>query len=434
MFPVIETSQISALSPSGFLRGVVDEEQDERFRETMRRCYLPLAAWGTAPYDLIRFSTAAYNFGTLLCRALGNTAAKTALEIGCGNGMKSLAWSGMFGRYIGVDLNAGSIGNAQRSQTMFGPRHLEFHHANAIDFITTLEREGTTIDLLVLYAVVEHLTLEERREILALASRVYDAGGVVLLEEAPNRLSRYDGHSFQTPFIQWLPLEMMRDYALRRSPRDELRREIELAPDPGVALFRAGVGVSFHEFELFWPGFDDAVVASDGFEPEMLNMTPLVPDDLLLLDWFEETGATTHRLFAKHYLSAIFGRSLAPIGRRARRLPLSEVHHGSWSQRERGWTLAQAVLTPSAGRLVLPPTQDRVLLSLGALPEGELVLEQDGGAPFLSYELGWLGRARLPNWHDRTTIELPPLPEGAVVRFAGAPDAQVSVFDLVLSE
>jgi hypothetical protein len=112
-----------------------------------------------------------------------------------------------------------------------------------------------------------------------------------------------------------------------------------------------------------------------------------------------ETGTATHWLFAKHYLSAIFGKSLVPIGRRARRLPLSEMHEGSRSRRERGRTLAEAVLTRDAGRLILPPTQ-----TAGCSASA---VATDGGAPFLSYGLGWLRRARLPTWQDLTIIELP---------------------------
>ena len=431
MFPIVDEATLPHLSPSAFLHGAIDDGLDDMFRTTMRRVYFPLRDLGVPPYDLWRNSTAAYHHAALLRRKLGNLGHLTALEIGSGNGMKSLGWSALFRRYIGIELDEARMQAAESWRRRFGMTNLEFHHANAAAFIDRLhDYDIDRVDVLILYAVLEHLTIAERREILALAHRVYADGGVVLIDECPNRLSRFDSHSFHLPFVQWLPPEMMLAYIEQHSNRDDLKDIIARSTTPSVSLFRAGVGVSFHEFDLFWPAFPEVVVGGDGYDMEMMNLNPLVADDVSLLDYFRDAKLGQHRLFTKHLISGLFGRTLKPVGTTADHVGVMPHYRGGRSHHGHSNWLGDVILSATQGeRIEFPPHQGRLLLTLGPLPDGELRIHAGTGAWVTSFDLGWLRRARLPIWHDRTTLQLPQLPDGAVLSLHGSGDAVLQVVD-----
>jgi hypothetical protein len=159
------------------------------------------------------------------------------------------------------------------------------------------ERHGIAeIDLLVLYAVLEHLTIPERRSILRLAQEVYRRGGHVLIAETPNRLSPFDTHSFQLPFVDWLPIELQEEY-VSRSPREDLKAHLVAAPPDGKqgALYRIGRGLSFHEFECFWEkdSYEGLSAAQDGFSVSLLNLEPFRREEADLMKFCEDNGVDT---------------------------------------------------------------------------------------------------------------------------------------------
>ena len=68
--------------------------------------------------------------------------------------------------------------------------------------------ETDGVDLVLLYALLEHQTLDERIETLRLAERIVRPGGAIVVTETPNRLTYVDRHTSQLPFFHLLPIEL----------------------------------------------------------------------------------------------------------------------------------------------------------------------------------------------------------------------------------
>jgi len=88
-------------------------------------------------------------------------------------------------------------------------------------------------DLVILNAVLEHLTPGKRATILPVLWRALRPGGHLLIHETPNRLFPIDRHMTGLPGLPWMPLGVKRAY---------LRLVGELPPDGGMTeLCRTGI-------------------------------------------------------------------------------------------------------------------------------------------------------------------------------------------------
>jgi len=399
-FPIIDHDDLEFLSPSLYLSGIRDD--DAHFREVMERIYAPLAARGEYPYNLWRISTGAFYQASMMRRVLGDTSQMTAVEIGSGNGMKAMSWATAFKHYIGVDLNESTVQRCSRLCKEFGIANAEFHVANAVEFVRSFPEE---VDLLILYSVIEHLTLDERQEILSLAHKVYQSGGAVMIEETPNRLIKFDGHSYHLPFVQWLPPDLMQLYVERFSHRKDLIETLH--PTDRTPLYRAGIGVSYHEFDLFWPDFNNVGIIQDGYSIESMNTDPVTADDLHLLDYFSAAKTPAHRLFSKNQLSCVLRSGKTVDSGKAARLPISDLAHGANLTSGNADGLPVAWLPPQ-GSLTIPPGEGHVLINFFGKLAGSLTVKDEQGL-VQSYPLEALSKARLPTWHESTTLALPPI-------------------------
>ncbi len=115
-----------------------------------------------------------------------------------------------------------------------------------------------TIDVFLFYAVLEHMTLEERLAALRLARLTVRPEGHIVVCETPNRLTPLDHHTGQIPFLHMLPGALAAQY-YGRSGREDFVEAVDRAAADGPAalrdaLVRWGYGMSYHEFEL---AFDD---------------------------------------------------------------------------------------------------------------------------------------------------------------------------------
>jgi S-adenosylmethionine-dependent methyltransferase len=106
-----------------------------------------------------------------------------------------------------------------------------------------------------MFAVVEHMTLDERLAVIRDAWRLLKPGGLMVVVEAPNRLWLYDGHTSNEDFYWWLPDDLAMLWTAR-TRRQDLARAFS-HPDPNEStgsryqrLARWGRGVSYHEFAL----------------------------------------------------------------------------------------------------------------------------------------------------------------------------------------
>jgi SAM-dependent methyltransferase len=212
----------------------------------------------------------------------------TIVEYGCGPGSVSRAFAPHAKRYIGLDINEESIGIARR---MNEDENAAFHVHPPEEIVDALRSYAGQVDVVLLYAVLEHLTIPERLEVLAAAREVARPHGVIVVIELPNRLVPFDQHSSFEPFISQLPDDLALAY-LDDPRRPELREYVLTSRDRSLpadedeeglmALRRFGRGASFHEFEVAWGGPIDGYVVATNWEPEVIPHREIDPGELSL--------------------------------------------------------------------------------------------------------------------------------------------------------
>jgi hypothetical protein len=308
----IQDGQIAAFAPSLFTSRECSADMDQDVVEKFFRVYRPLRDGGMESYDLSRVASALYYYRPLLSRALKPTHTKHVVEIGSGWGLKGLCWADLFASYVGIELTPHRAAESNALFKKFGVSNARVISGNAEAILERADQHGIQqIDLLVLYAVLEHLTLRERKAILRLAQDVYLRGGHILIAESPNRLCRSDSHSFQLPFSEWLPIEMLSEYA-HASPREDLKDLLRAASSDGVheKLYRIGRGISFHEFECYWDkqAFKDMTILNDGYSTELLNLEPFRREEWDLLSYCQDNELDVHRMFTRYWIDGLLSR------------------------------------------------------------------------------------------------------------------------------
>ena len=103
---------------------------------------------------------------------------------------------------------------------------------------------------MIFFAVLEHMTWEERCASLQAAWRILRSGQHLIVIETPNRLWHTDYHTTDTAFFHWLPDEIA--FAYSRYTKRETYNEIfrEISDEARVRFARWGRGVSYHDFVL----------------------------------------------------------------------------------------------------------------------------------------------------------------------------------------
>ncbi len=247
-------------------------------------------------------------------------AGKTVLEYGCGNAAVSCAFAERAGRVIGLDIDEGWIELARDEVRKRGLANVELELHPVDGIMDAAARRRGDVDVFLLYAVLEHLTVSERIDVIRLAREVVKPDGAIVVCETPNRLIYFDHHTARMPFFHMLPDELALDYR-RLVPRDQLRDELEAAESQGgreaalEAIARWGRGVSFHEFELvFGERLDRHVVASN-YDPLLFGERPVQPDEVILWRYLERWRPDLAPVFSRYWLDLIL--SPTPIEKRA---------------------------------------------------------------------------------------------------------------------
>ncbi len=170
------------------------------------------------------------------------------LEIGCGTGSSTVALAEQGARVTGLDIDGSSLAAARDRCEVYGLEAVLLE-ANAVGMSRAFP--GETFDLIIFYASLEHMSIDERLAALAEAWEMLPGGGLLAVVETPNRLWHHDGHTARLPFFHWLPDDLAVRYS-RFSPRERFNalhgegsRQEQL-----TALYRWGRGVSYHEFDL----------------------------------------------------------------------------------------------------------------------------------------------------------------------------------------
>jgi ubiquinone/menaquinone biosynthesis C-methylase UbiE len=169
------------------------------------------------------------------------------LEVGCGRGASTVALAEQGAELIALDRSAGALAIAEIRSSGHG-LPVEFLEGDAAELDRVLGERS--VDWIIFWASLEHMTVPERLDALAAAWRTLPGGGILTLVETPNRLWFMDSHTSYLPYFNWLPDDLARRYS-QFSPREVVRRLHAETPERGLRdLLRSGRGVSFHEFDL----------------------------------------------------------------------------------------------------------------------------------------------------------------------------------------
>lgn len=311
-------------------------------------------------------------------------AGKTVLEYGCGNGPVACALAARAGRHLGYDISAEAIARGRATVAERGLDNVELRHAPVESILSAVEQHADEVDVFVFYAVLEHMTVEERLEVLALARRVVREDGAIIICETPNRLILWDWHSSQAPFIAQLPDELALRY-YDRAPRqdyiDTVRAGLAQSWEAGQeALTRFGRGMSYHELELVFGDLSQHVIASN-WEPELMRRRDIHVEELGLARMMDQTRPDLAPAFSRYWLDVVL--SAAPVASPPRMLRPWPLHtltsHGAQ------WTGNESVWLPHPGvhlNVELPVATDRVVVGVVPASWGRATVRLDpGGSP-----------------------------------------------------
>jgi SAM-dependent methyltransferase len=234
-------------------------------------------------------------------------AGSTVLEYGCGNGAVTAAFAPRAGRYLGLDIDADAVRQGrellQIQDVDADLRALPVHEI--LGEVAALEGE---IDLFLCYAVLEHMTVAERLELLDLARRVVRPDGAIAVIETPNRLLPWDHHTAQLPFFSQLPEELAIRYR-HRSPRADFVAALDAAAAEGngqlhEALTRWGRGMSHHELELVFDDLPGRTLATS-WELDVLPERNIHREELTLQAQLDEIDPTLPPSFSRYWLDLV---------------------------------------------------------------------------------------------------------------------------------
>jgi len=349
----------------------------------------------------------------------------TVLEYGCGQGAVSCAVAEGAGRHIGFDVDPEAIALAHGHMARREITNSELFVVPETTILDAVRAHAGEIDVFLLYAVLEHLTIPERLAVLALAREVTRADGHIVVCETPNRLIAFDHHTGQMPFLHALPRELAERY-YSRSPRADFVTAVDAAATAGpealrTALTRWGDGVSFHELELTFGDLVAHTVASN-YDPLLYPGRPVRREEVqlasLLDAWRPDLPPCWSRTWIDTVLS-VKAQAAPPVHVRPWQMELGpDVEGVAW--------LADGRLELRAGARLpvrLPVATDRLHVELVAGdPAIALQIHTAAGTlaptaePNLVNVPQWHAAVRLPE--PTATVELS-LRDGGCLTFVG---------------
>jgi len=227
------------------------------------------------------------------------------LEIGCGTGSAVVSLAEQGASVTALDLHAEAI-EATRLRCRAYKVPFTALMANARD-LTSFFGLGDH-DLIVFFAVLEHMTLAERRDSLQAAWRLLRPGQYLCIADTPNRLWPYDSHTSRLPFFNWLPDELAFDYS-SRSPKLPFNAKFRDRSTAAMVDFvRQGRGVSYHEVEV---AIGEQRVVSDQtsfvtIRNPLRLVKRLLENDSGRERWLNEFARDRHRGWFRQSINVVF--------------------------------------------------------------------------------------------------------------------------------
>jgi S-adenosylmethionine-dependent methyltransferase len=257
-------------------------------------------------------------------------------EIGCGTGSVLAALAPHAERIAGFDTDQPSIEGARARLDVLGIDNATASLVRAEDQFETIgERLPEGVHMVLLFAVLEHMTVAERLHALARSWNLLRPGGLLVVGGVPNRLTYFDYHTSLLPFFHMLPPELCAEYC-DRSPRTDIISQWKKARARGgfetvEYVIRAGTSVSYHEFEVALGARVHEWIVADGFEEEIMSWVAPTPDEKLLQAYVDGQGIPIHRAFTRKTLNLILEK---PCDTDLREGPA----RADQKRRNRGWT------------------------------------------------------------------------------------------------
>jgi SAM-dependent methyltransferase len=232
---------------------------------------------------------------------------KTVLEYGVGNGAAAAAFAPHSGRYIGIDIDAEAVEAGRRILEEGGvaPQLLAAPPKQILSEVASFRGE---VDVFLCYAVLEHMSVDERLALLDLAREVVRPDGFIVVIETPNRLTPWDYHTSQLPFLNQLPEELALRYA-HRSQRGAFVEALREASAVGSeetrdTFVRWGRGASFHEFELAFGDLTRHLVSSS-WDPVLFAERDVHREELALQRFLDRARPDLPAAFSRYWLDLI---------------------------------------------------------------------------------------------------------------------------------
>jgi 2-polyprenyl-3-methyl-5-hydroxy-6-metoxy-1,4-benzoquinol methylase len=211
------------------------------------------------------------------------------LEIGCGTGASTVALAEQGASVLAVDIDGPSVTVARERCRLYG-LDVEFLQADASE---ALAQDLSKFDIVIFWAVLEHMTHEERLTAIREAWTRLSPGALLCVISTPNRLWYFDNHTSNLTFFHWLPDEIARRYTGRCDRA--LIQDIHALPvaEGALSLTRWGRGVSFHDFELALEGLPPLRIIANFSAYERVHFLPK------LLKWHLSIDRVYNRLLRK---------------------------------------------------------------------------------------------------------------------------------------
>lgn len=319
---------------------------------------------------------------------------KTVLEYGCGHAPISCAFAERAGHHIGLDIDAPAVQTGREMASRRGLENVELEAHPLEEIGEAMDARRGEVDVVLLYAVLEHLSLEERLEILRMARQVVRPEGHIVVCETPNRLFPIDHHTSQLPFFTMLPDELAL-MLYERSQRPDFLNAIgeALRESPEAArerLVRWGRGVSYHEFELVFGDLSHYVAASN-YDDALFAERPVDAEELALARFLERVRPDLAPVWSRAWLDLILSAwplERVPAFMRPWTMQTTESPGVAWTSSDSLWladaetTLRVRLSTPSS-RFVVGARFDarRGSVSVRAEPLPDALSVEIGGEP-----------------------------------------------------
>lgn len=244
---------------------------------------------------------------------------KHILEVGCGTGSSTAAFARVAAAVHTCDVNPRGLATARERLRLLDVENVTIDEVGAPQFLDVATKYRPSFDAVLLFAVLEHQTLDERIQTLKRSWDLIEPGGVLVVIETPNRLCYFDSHTTQQPFYGMLaPQLMLRCAGLSNEGRFRtVMDSILAAPEAEreLCLTRWGQGISFHDLDLSIPRGQYTVVA-DGYEREITDLFNVTYDERLLQAYMAERRLEVSPAFARAVLCFILkkdgGTGVAP--------------------------------------------------------------------------------------------------------------------------